>query len=85
MDNQSDYRRVIFSAMSKRNFFLVITSYSIHYTKLYDDSPTIQTIAATQKTPKQIYDYVVNTLSYNYDKINRAQRMGDLAIRNNFV
>ncbi len=62
-----------------QNYLQSLTSSSPFW---HPDSPTIQTIAATQKTPKQIYDYVVNTLSYNYDKINRAQRMGDLAILN---
>jgi len=39
------------------------------------DSSIIQ-IANTLKSPKDIYNYVVNTLNYNYDNINSAQRKG---------
>lgn len=33
------------------------------------DDPKIQELARKLKTPKAIYDYVVNTLSYNYDRV----------------
>ncbi|MEI8067813.1 MAG: transglutaminase-like domain-containing protein [Candidatus Shapirobacteria bacterium] len=37
---------------------------------------TIDEITKTLKTPKDIYDYVVNTLSYDYSGLNSAQRKG---------
>jgi transglutaminase-like putative cysteine protease len=33
-------------------------------------NPMIQNLAKQHTTPKQIYDYVVNTLQYNYNKVN---------------
>jgi hypothetical protein len=47
------------------------------------DDPTITAIADTLKTPKDIYNYVVSTLSYNYDNINSARRKGALEAINN--
>lgn len=39
--------------------------------------PKIQSIAQNLKTPKQVYDFVVDTLSYNYDRVDpRVKRMG---------
>lgn len=40
------------------------------------DSPDISIITSTLKTPKAIYDYVVSTLSYDYNRINLASRRG---------
>lgn len=40
--------------------------------------PTIKQIAQKLTTPKQIYDYVVSTLNYDYNQINSAQRKGAL-------
>ncbi len=40
--------------------------------------PRIQEIAANLSTPKSIYDYVTQTLSYDYDRINSAKRKGAL-------
>lgn len=42
-------------------------------------NPKIQTLVKTLKTPKQIYDFVVNTLNYDYASINSAYRKGALA------
>lgn len=39
----------------------------------------IQNLARTLSTPKTIYDYVVNNLSYNYDRLNYAGRQGAIA------
>lgn len=38
----------------------------------------IRTIAANLKTARQVYDYVVSNLNYDYDRINSAQRKGAL-------
>lgn len=43
------------------------------------DDPSITQIASNLKTPKQIYDYVVATLSYNYSQIDQAKRQGATA------
>ncbi|MFA5894484.1 MAG: transglutaminase domain-containing protein [Candidatus Shapirobacteria bacterium] len=40
------------------------------------DSPDISIISNTLNTPKSIYDYVVSTLTYDYDLINSASRKG---------
>ncbi len=40
------------------------------------DSSDIQAIAATVSTPKDIYNYVVKTLSYDYSKLNKPLRLG---------
>jgi len=42
------------------------------------DDETIKSIAATLNTPKNIYDYVIKTLSYNFDGIASATRQGAL-------
>lgn len=45
------------------------------------NSPEIQKLAAKYKTPKEIYNYVVNTLKYNYQKVNQNPvRLGALAV-----
>jgi transglutaminase-like putative cysteine protease len=49
----------------------------------HPQSPVIQSIAQNNRTPKQIYDYVVSNLSYGYDRLNSAQRVGDLAALEN--
>ena len=36
--------------------------------------PTIQAIAQSLKTPKDVYDYVVANLTYDYSRINNASR-----------
>ena len=38
--------------------------------------PQIQNISQNLSTPRSIYDYVVNTLNYDYDRINSATRLG---------
>lgn len=45
--------------------------------------PKINNIISTVRTPRQIYDYVVNTLSYDYTKIDNAKRVGALAALQN--
>jgi len=41
------------------------------------DDPVIKNLAIQLKTPKNIYDYVVSTLSYNYDRVRpEVKRMG---------
>jgi len=41
------------------------------------DNPSIKALAAELKTPKNIYDYVVEALSYNYDRVRpEVKRMG---------
>lgn len=41
------------------------------------NSPQIQELAKTQATPRQIYDYVIRTLSYDYNRVNQnPQRKG---------
>ncbi|MBI5465401.1 transglutaminase domain-containing protein, partial [Candidatus Gottesmanbacteria bacterium] len=45
------------------------------------NSPEIQKLAAKYKTPKEIYRYVVNTLKYNYQKVQENPvRLGALAV-----
>jgi transglutaminase-like putative cysteine protease len=47
------------------------------------NDPDLKTIAAELSTPKSIYDYVINTLSYKYDNIDAATRQGaSLALAN---
>ena len=41
-------------------------------------NPDIETISANLSSPKQIYDYVVKTLSYNFSQIDGSQRHGAL-------
>jgi hypothetical protein len=41
-------------------------------------NPEIQTIAKTMLQPKQIYDYVTSTLSYDYELTNTSGRKGAL-------
>jgi hypothetical protein len=44
----------------------------------------IMDLAQKYKTPKEIYDYVTTTLSYNYEKVNGSvERIGAAAILNN--
>lgn len=43
----------------------------------------IQNIAQSLTTSRSIYSYVVNTLDYNYDRINSSGRLGALAAINN--
>ncbi|MFA6518589.1 MAG: transglutaminase domain-containing protein [Candidatus Shapirobacteria bacterium] len=43
------------------------------------DNPQIQTTIANFKTPKNIYDFVVSHLDYNYDLINNPSRKGALS------
>jgi hypothetical protein len=40
--------------------------------------PTIQAATTNLQTPKQIYDFVVKTLSYNFSQIDGSQRHGAL-------
>lgn len=45
------------------------------------NSPQIQKLAAKYKTPRDIYNYVVNTLKYNYQKVNAdPARLGALTV-----
>lgn len=47
------------------------------------DNDEIKTISATVKGPKQIYDYVVNNLNYNFSQIDGSRRHGALfAVQN---
>lgn len=43
------------------------------------NDPQIQEISKNLNTPRSIYDYVVNTLNYNYDRINSANRLGAIS------
>ena len=44
------------------------------------DNPQIKEIAATLTTPREIYEYVVRTLSYDYERVNQnPTRQGALA------
>jgi len=45
--------------------------------------PLIQKISQNLSTPKQIYDYVINTLSYDYDNLSSASRQGALSALQN--
>ncbi|KKU25702.1 MAG: Transglutaminase family protein [Microgenomates group bacterium GW2011_GWA2_46_16] len=38
------------------------------------DDPAIKTLAATYTTPKAIYDYVVSTLSYDYERVKTTPK-----------
>ncbi len=42
------------------------------------DNPQIQKIAQTLNSPKNIYDFVVSSLDYNYDLIDNTKRQGAL-------
>lgn len=44
--------------------------------------PQIKTLSETLSSPKSIYDFVVNTLNYNYDRINNSSRLGALEALN---
>ncbi|MFA6361785.1 MAG: transglutaminase-like domain-containing protein, partial [Candidatus Shapirobacteria bacterium] len=47
------------------------------------NDPNLRSIASRLSTPKNIYDYVVNTLNYKYDNIDSSSRQGaDLALIN---
>lgn len=39
----------------------------------------IQEIASTLSNARSIYDYVINTLTYNYDRLNNSGRLGAIA------
>lgn len=43
------------------------------------NDPQIQDISKNLTNPRSIYDYVVNTLNYNYDRLNSPGRLGSLA------
>ncbi|KKR37938.1 MAG: hypothetical protein UT72_C0028G0004 [Candidatus Woesebacteria bacterium GW2011_GWB1_40_101] len=43
------------------------------------NDPKIQEIAKTLKTPKNIYDYVVKTLSYDYDRVKPRKSQNSAA------
>jgi len=43
------------------------------------DDPQIAQIASLQTTPRQIYDYVVNTLQYDYSRVDNPNRLGATA------
>lgn len=48
------------------------------------DDPRIKKLAAELKTPKAIFDYVVESLSYNYDKVTEGPlRLGALGALDN--
>lgn len=40
--------------------------------------PQIKTLSENLSSPKSIYDFVVNTLNYNYDRISNSSRLGAL-------
>lgn len=40
------------------------------------DDPQIQNLAKKLKTPMKIYDFVIKTLSYDYQRIGKAERLG---------
>lgn len=40
--------------------------------------PEIQNLAKKLKTPRKIYDFVIQTLTYDYDRIGMAERLGAL-------
>lgn len=42
------------------------------------DNPQIINLANTYKTPRQIYDYVVSVLDYDFNRVNNAARRGAL-------
>ena len=41
--------------------------------------PQIQNISQQLNSPRSIYDYVTNTLNYNYDRLNASGRLGAIA------
>lgn len=45
--------------------------------------PQIISISANLNNTKEIYDYVVSTLSYSYDRLNYAKRVGAIEALNN--
>ena len=45
------------------------------------DDPAIKELASSLHSPKEIYDYVVSTLSYNYDRVAEGtERLGALSV-----
>lgn len=46
-------------------------------------SPQIQAILDKVNSPRSIYDYVISTLGYNYNRINNASRLGAIEALNN--
>ena len=48
------------------------------------DDPTIQDLAQKLKTPENIYNYVVSTLTYNYDRVQAGNvRLGAVGVLSN--
>lgn len=47
------------------------------------DNPEIISLAKTYTTPKQIYDYTVSTLNYDFNRVNNSTRRGALAALQN--
>lgn len=47
------------------------------------DNSEILDLASRYKTPKQIYDYVVTTLNYDFNRVNNSARRGALAALQN--
>lgn len=43
------------------------------------EDPRIKEISQNLNTPRSIYDYVVSTLNYNYDRLNSSGRLGAIA------
>jgi transglutaminase-like putative cysteine protease len=41
--------------------------------------PQIQDISQSLKSPRSIYDYILSTLNYNYERLNSSGRLGALA------
>jgi hypothetical protein len=47
------------------------------------NDPDLKTISSQLSTPKDIYNYVINTLNYKYDNIDSATRQGALSALTN--
>ena len=45
--------------------------------------PQIQSILGKVDTPRSIYDYVISTLEYDYNRLNNSSRLGPIAALNN--
>lgn len=47
------------------------------------DNPQIISLAKTYTTPKQIYDYTVSTLNYDFNRVNNSSRRGAISALQN--
>lgn len=77
--------RIFATPWRKYNLTAEERAINLRATKYWQvDSPDIKALAMELKTPRAIYDYVVSTLSYDYEKISQGtDRLGAVEALNN--